>query len=442
MNATLQLLAIPLSVGMLLAVMAGLKHLSHKVGLSAEVQRKSIHMGTGLFAMSFPWLFPLKWPVFVLLGLTLVVMGVLRLPAFAKSGLGSTLHGVERQSYGDFLLVFAVGAIFLLSQGDPLLYALPIAVLTLSDAAAALAGSAYGRRKFPVADGAKSLEGVAIFFLVTWILSMVALLLLSDIDRGNVILLSLMIAAFGALVEADSWRGYDNLFVPLGVFLLLASGLGMSSAALIGLAVFFMASLLVICMLAASVGFATHTARAYVVAVFLIMAASTPQNAILPIAALLAHAAARLYHRCKAEFPDLDILAAIALMSVVWLACGTVMGPSSINFYGLAFVGFTLLLAVLSTASLPVIGRGAIILGVGAVLVVIHRLVSTWNGLEANWFGDLTLVIAGTLAVSVAVPALLPRWFDRRRGPKTALVSSLLPAGVYLTASFFYGTAS
>ena len=86
------------------------------------------------------------------------------------------------------------------------------------------------------------------FFLVTWILAMVLLLLMTDIDRGKVVLLSVMIAAFGALVEADSWRGFDNLFVPIGIHLLLANNLateplqlGLLAAAFIATLVFILA---------------------------------------------------------------------------------------------------------------------------------------------------------------------------------------------------------
>lgn len=432
MSVALQLAIIPASIGTLLAVMVILKRLSRRLDLSAEVQRKTIHICTGIFAMTFPWLFPDKWPVFILLALTLVVMAVLRMPTLSGSGIGSTLHGVERQSHGDVLLVFAIGAIFLLSDGDPLLYGLPIAVLTLSDAAAALAGSTYGRRFFAVADGAKSLEGVAVFFLVTWILAMSALLLFSAVERESVLVLSLMIAAFGALVEADSWRGYDNLFVPLGVFLLASSGLAMTLSELVGLALFLVVAVLVCSVFAIASGISAHTARIYLVAIFLIMVASTMQNAILPVIALGAHVAARWFHRCKADFPDLDIVASIAIMSVLWLVGGTIAGSSSINFYGLTFVGLALLLGGLATTSLPVLARVVISFASAAGLVLVYVQIVRSNGPEAGWAGDPAPAIALTILLCAALSALAPGWFEHRRGPKTAMVASLVPAGFYL----------
>jgi hypothetical protein len=89
------------SVGVLLGLMAGVRRMARRLEIGAEVQRKLIHVATGLYALSLPWLFPDRWPVYVLIGVTLVVMLVLRLP---NSRLGKTLHGVERQSYGDLLL--------------------------------------------------------------------------------------------------------------------------------------------------------------------------------------------------------------------------------------------------------------------------------------------------------------------------------------------------
>ena len=41
---------------------------------------------------------------------------------------------------------------------EPVLYVLPLAVLTLSDAAAALAGSSYGRMRYTIEEGQKSIK--------------------------------------------------------------------------------------------------------------------------------------------------------------------------------------------------------------------------------------------------------------------------------------------
>jgi len=124
------------SVLVLLGLMALVRRGAGAMGLGAEVQRKLVHVGTGLYALALPWLFPDRWPVYMLIAVTLGVMALLRLPLFAK-GIGGALHGVERRSYGDFLLAGSVGLCFFLADGEALLYVLPLAVLTLADAAAA-----------------------------------------------------------------------------------------------------------------------------------------------------------------------------------------------------------------------------------------------------------------------------------------------------------------
>jgi dolichol kinase len=253
------------SVGVLLGLMAGVRRMARRLEIGAEVQRKLIHVATGLYALSLPWLFPDRWPVYVLIGVTLVVMLVLRLP---NSRLGKTLHGVERQSYGDLLLALSVGLCLFLAGDDLYLYVLPIAVLTLADAAAALAGSTYGTRFFRIEDGRKSVEGSAVFFLITLLISIVCLMLMTPLPPLNILVISMMVAGFGTLVEAASWRGFDNLFLPLGLLIFLSVHAGNSLAELFSFAGLFVASILAFRHVAPLIGLNRHAAHVYVTAVF------------------------------------------------------------------------------------------------------------------------------------------------------------------------------
>ncbi len=294
MSVLAQLGLIVVSVAMLLVVMAAVKTLGSRYAWSAELQRKCVHVATGLYALTLPLTFSERWPVLVLIGMAGAVMLTLRLPRFAKSGFGSTLHGVERKSYGELLLALSVGFIFCFSLDNPVLYVLPITVLTLSDAAAAMIGTRYGRRLFAVEAGTKSLEGVAMFFLVTWIVAMVLLLLMTDIGRVNVVLLSLVDRG---LRRAGRGRFLARLRQSLrsGRHPSVPGEPPRNPAAAIA---------------AAGVGFhhdrsspsscwrrgsasRTMRARAYTVLVFLICAVTAPHNAILPVTAVLAHLAAR-----------------------------------------------------------------------------------------------------------------------------------------------------
>ncbi|MFQ3253595.1 MAG: phytol kinase, partial [Loktanella salsilacus] len=80
MTAPLQIGLALGSVAVLLGVMALVRRLAGVWQIGAEVQRKLVHIATGLYALTLPWLFPDRWPVYVLVAVTLVVMLVLRRP--------------------------------------------------------------------------------------------------------------------------------------------------------------------------------------------------------------------------------------------------------------------------------------------------------------------------------------------------------------------------
>ncbi len=283
----------------ILGLIRGIGVAGGRLGWHPEIQRKAIHVATGLFAIALPFLVSDRWPVALLIALGIVVMAAMRVPALAGN-FGSALHGVGRKSYGEILLALAVGFVFLRSRDNLILYALPVTVITLSDTAAALAGTAYGRRHFTIERGSKSVEGVAMFFLVTWVVAMSMLLLFTDVTRENVFLLGITVAAFGALVEMDSWRGLDNLFVPIAVHFYLQGYLYAPPWQVLGLSAAFLAALLVLAVASPRLRYLTpHAARAYCVAFFLLVGVSGPLAALLPSAAVVAHLAARSNRPCS-----------------------------------------------------------------------------------------------------------------------------------------------
>lgn len=429
MSVLAQLGLIVVSVAMLLVIMAAVRTLGSRYAWSAELQRKSVHVATGLYALTLPLTFSERWPVLVLIGLAGAVMLALRLPRFAKSGLGSTLHGVERKSYGELLLALSVGFIFCFSLGNPVLYVLPITVLTLSDAAAAMIGTRYGRKVFAVEAGTKSLEGVAMFFLVTWIVAMVLLLLMTDIGRVNVVLLSFVIAAFGALVEADSWRGFDNLFVPVGIHLFLASHIETPPLQLLLLASAFIAILLAIILLAPRLGLSNHAARAYTVLVFLICAVTAPHNAILPVAAVLAHLAARRVRPCRSPYPDLDFLAAVAGVALFWLFLGEYTERNSLNGYNLTFAGAALVFVALAADR-----RHALVVGAAALLFAAVLIIASWNLASVQWHGTFWPWVAASFALCLSIPFVRPDLLDRYRAPRALGLALPVPLALFATS--------
>ena len=424
------------SVAALLGMMAIVRRLATQWQISAEVQRKLVHVGTGLYALSLPWLFPDRWPVYALVGVTLIVMMVLRLP---NSKLGGTLHGVERQSYGDLLLAISVGLCLFLAGDDLYLYVLPIAVLTFADAAAALAGSTYGKRFFRVEDGDKSIEGSVVFFVITLVISMLCLMLMTPFAPLNIIVLSLMVAGFGTLVEAASWRGFDNFFLPLGLLIFLSVHAANPLQELAMLAVTFALSIVAFKAISPKIGLTNHASRVYVITVFLLLAVTAVQNALVPILVLAAHAWSRTAAPCNSRFPDLDIVAALALVSIGWLTLGNATGWNAVSFYGMTAMGLMVGLCAIAVTPRSVLARVAILTAIVLALCVVRYLVIGLNPDPANWNGPMWSVTVASLALATVVPSLVPQAFVQARVLKLTLLSLAIPLATYLYSIDYSG---
>lgn len=431
----LHLLLLPVSVCVLVAGIGLTGRIGTTYGWSAELQRKAVHVATGLFAMALPWLLPNAMLFYALLAAAILVMIILRLPQIAKGDVGKALHGVERKSWGDVMLVAAIATLYFFSDqaSMPVLYLLPLAVLTLSDAAAAVAGSSYGRLHYTIEDGQKSLEGSAIFFLVTLILAMVFLLLLSDVSRGGVILLALITAAFATVVEADSWRGFDNYFVPVGVLLLLNAHMD-SAPWFLGLLAlgFLVAFSLIRAYGGALLGLSRHTARAYTVGLFMIGAVTALPNMIMPALALVAQTFARKTNPSTARHPDLDMLAMVAVLSFATLIGGMALGRSAISFYAIACAAITVQCALLAMAHRALLQRfvGGVVLAIA--LVFGATLLITLNPLVSQWHGPMMPVIAVAILLPAIISAFWPTIYQNARYAKIGIIASLIPLGAYL----------
>ena len=186
-----------------------------------ELIRKLLHVGMGIVTLWFPWLFDSTWPVLVLGAFAIGLLLMVKWRGEDRAGIHGVVHGVARNSFGEIYFPIAVCVLFVLSSGDTLLYVIPVLVLTLADAVAALIGVRYGQTHYRTDEGVKSLEGSVAFFVVTFVSVHISLLLFSDTGRVESVVIALLIGVLVMLLEAFAWRGLDNLFVPLGSFLLL-----------------------------------------------------------------------------------------------------------------------------------------------------------------------------------------------------------------------------
>jgi dolichol kinase len=222
---------VALAVGVVSALMIFAAGLRKRVDLDPETARKIVHVGSGILAMSFPWLFTSPYPVAAACGVSAVGLLVIRhttvFPRMFKEALGS----VDRGSGGEFYFPLAVALLFPLSRGDLALYLIPVCVLTFSDTAAAVLGSRYGLTHYRSMSGRKSIEGSVAFFVVTLAITYCLLLQWSGRDNSELLLMALSVAVATTLVEAVATGGTDNLAVPLIAFLFLFLSFGQYSLA-------------------------------------------------------------------------------------------------------------------------------------------------------------------------------------------------------------------
>src|SRR5439155_15300388 len=120
-------------------------------------------------------------------------------------------------SLGEVYFPIAVAVLFVLYLQEPpeprarrlVLYCVPVLLLTLADALAALVGITYGRLKYPTADGSKSFEGSIAFFTCAFFCVHVPLLLFTDTKRAETLLVALLLAWLATLFESVAWNGLD-----------------------------------------------------------------------------------------------------------------------------------------------------------------------------------------------------------------------------------------
>lgn len=209
-------------VCLLLAMMfAALKLIERLLHPHPELLRKLLHVGMGLVVISFPWVFHQRWPVVLLAGISAALLTAIKLIPKLHDGIGTILTGVHRPSLGEVCFPISVATLFLICRGDKILFVVPMLIMTLADAVAALVGITYGKVRYVTSDGFKSAEGSMAFLFIAFLAIHVPLLLFTPIGRLEVLLMAAIIGLLSTMLEAIAARGLDNLLIPLGAFAFL-----------------------------------------------------------------------------------------------------------------------------------------------------------------------------------------------------------------------------
>jgi phytol kinase len=219
-------LAVGVALAAFVALIAALLIYSRAGSPDSESVRKMFHVGSGLLTLAFPFLFVDLWPVLILTGLSATMVAAIQVVPAMRHQLASVLGGERRMTFGEVSFPISVALVFWIARGHtPLLYVIPILVLTLADATGAIVGKRFGRHKFTGAS--KSLEGSIAFVVVAFFCVAVPLELWGGIGHLRTILIAITLALLVMLLEGSAWQGLDNLFIPIGGCLILRVWLGL-----------------------------------------------------------------------------------------------------------------------------------------------------------------------------------------------------------------------
>lgn len=194
-----------------------------KFGAPTEVTRKFVHFSGAFVTIFFPFIFKSHWTVLLL---AVVFGGIMFLTK--KFNLLQSVHAVERKSDGAIYHPVAIYICFLYSQllNQPWFYVISILILAISDALAALVGKSYGAKEYLVEVGTrKTIEGSVTFFLTSFLIVHLILLLATNTGRLESVLIALLISIIVTLFEGVSLKGADNLFIPLGTMFILSKNI-------------------------------------------------------------------------------------------------------------------------------------------------------------------------------------------------------------------------
>ena len=403
--------------------------LARKFDISPELKRKIVHVTTGLASLSFPWLFSNPLPVMIMIAISLVTMAILRISFISQHSISKALHDVQRTSYGEFYLLLAVGFLFMCSQDNPVLYVLPLTVIALSDTASALIGTTYGRAHFTVAGGRKSLEGGVAFFIVTLLVSLILLMLLTEAADLNVIFLSIMVAAFCTLVESDSWKGLDNIFVPVGAFVLLAQFIDAPPMQLVIYLAVMSAFIGLIHQFSHVLCLTKHGGRAYGLLIILMVIGTPDNHALFPLIALATHLLARKSHPSQSPNRDLEMIAVTAMVAMLWMFAENLISRSSVDLFNLTFASVSLIFVGLTFdqdkrwLTLPAA------VAIGALYIWQTSSITTISSVS---LGNPFVLPVLSIGLTTVIIILKPVIFDRFRSLKGYGLASIVPVLTFI----------
>jgi len=193
-----------------------------KFSPEGEITRKFAHFSSVLATLPFPYFFPSHWYILALAALFAVVLFSTR-----RGKLLLSIHGIERKSIGSYLLPIAIYVTFLIAEllDNKFLFILPILILAVCDPLAAILGmsNTHFNRRIRIAGITlnKTWLGTGSFLVSSFVISILALYFYREVFDFKTFWLAALVAVVTMFAEMISWRGSDNLSIPLSAVLVL-----------------------------------------------------------------------------------------------------------------------------------------------------------------------------------------------------------------------------
>lgn len=193
-----------------------------RLKVKGEITRKFAHFTATVAVVPFPYIFSSHWSVLILAIVFFIALFVTQFSKQLKS-----IHDIERKSIGSYLLPLSIYLTFLLSNllDNKFIYILPMLILGICDPVAAIVGMGMKKNNhrikiFGITTG-KSLFGSGAFLITSFVISIIALYFNRGVFDFKTFWLAMTVAVFSMLAEMFSWRGSDNLTIPLSIAFIL-----------------------------------------------------------------------------------------------------------------------------------------------------------------------------------------------------------------------------
>ncbi|GLR18668.1 hypothetical protein GCM10007940_32840 [Portibacter lacus] len=128
-----------------------------------------------------------------------------------------SINAINRKSRGSTLYPVVVVICYLIQYwlGKYIYFFVPILILALADPMAEFAGRKWKYKPYSIFNNSKTISGSIGFFIIALIISAIGMFYFGNVNPAIMILCAIVIGILTTIGEAVSFKGYDNLVIPL-----------------------------------------------------------------------------------------------------------------------------------------------------------------------------------------------------------------------------------